>query len=373
MIVAHQVVVLCLRYILENLSEAEILAIDKQGDVANCAITEYRFDPDGRPRRQSRAGALQRHRADGGRRTRPSPPRPTRWSPRVAERAFRSTATGCASIRCPTPTRTPTRTRRGRVFLIGGCARVPGGLLLTAEAALRAGAGKVQVATVASTALALGIAMPEIAVFPIDEDDEGEIACLHDGLDADIARSDAVIVGPAMSVRRSGRRRGRSAAGKRLRRAHADPRRRRADDSARPRGRARGAAAARGADAAYRRDGRDARMRCGGDRGRPRRRGAPRGRRAMARSSCSRARPASSPIRDGALFAYAGGGVGLATGGSGDVLAGIVAGLAARGAAPLDAALWAVWLHGEAGRRCAESDRPARLPGARAASRTCRG
>jgi ribonuclease H / adenosylcobalamin/alpha-ribazole phosphatase len=45
MIVAHQVVVLCLRYIIENLTEAEILAIDKRGDVANCAITEYRFDP----------------------------------------------------------------------------------------------------------------------------------------------------------------------------------------------------------------------------------------------------------------------------------------------------------------------------------------
>ena len=34
MIVAHQVVVLCLRYIIENLGEAEILAIDKAGDVA---------------------------------------------------------------------------------------------------------------------------------------------------------------------------------------------------------------------------------------------------------------------------------------------------------------------------------------------------
>jgi len=45
MIVAHQVVVLCLRYILENLSEAEILAIDQTGDVANCSVTEYRFDP----------------------------------------------------------------------------------------------------------------------------------------------------------------------------------------------------------------------------------------------------------------------------------------------------------------------------------------
>jgi ribonuclease H / adenosylcobalamin/alpha-ribazole phosphatase len=44
-IFAHQVVVLCLRYILENMGEREILAIDAEGDVANCAITEYRFDP----------------------------------------------------------------------------------------------------------------------------------------------------------------------------------------------------------------------------------------------------------------------------------------------------------------------------------------
>ena len=45
MIVAHQVVVLCLRYILETMNEHEILAIDREGDVANCSITEYRFDP----------------------------------------------------------------------------------------------------------------------------------------------------------------------------------------------------------------------------------------------------------------------------------------------------------------------------------------
>lgn len=44
MIVAHQVVVLCLRYILETMTEAQILAIDKAADVANCSITEYRFD-----------------------------------------------------------------------------------------------------------------------------------------------------------------------------------------------------------------------------------------------------------------------------------------------------------------------------------------
>lgn len=44
MIVAHQVVVLCVRYILEGLSEEEILAIDREADVANCAVTEYEPD-----------------------------------------------------------------------------------------------------------------------------------------------------------------------------------------------------------------------------------------------------------------------------------------------------------------------------------------
>lgn len=61
---------------------------------------------------------------------------------------------------------------------------------------------------------------------------------------------------------------------------------------------------------------------------------------------------------DNVLFAYADGGVGLATGGSGDVLAGLVAGLCARGAEPLHVTLWAVWLHGEAGRRCSEQVGP---------------
>jgi broad specificity phosphatase PhoE len=45
MIVAHQVVVLCMRYVIENLDEARILAIDREADVANCSITEYRYDP----------------------------------------------------------------------------------------------------------------------------------------------------------------------------------------------------------------------------------------------------------------------------------------------------------------------------------------
>jgi ADP-dependent NAD(P)H-hydrate dehydratase len=53
---------------------------------------------------------------------------------------------------------------------------------------------------------------------------------------------------------------------------------------------------------------------------------------------------------DGTLLFYEGGGPGLATGGSGDVLAGIMGGLLARGADPMLAAAWAVWVHGQAGR-----------------------
>ncbi len=53
---------------------------------------------------------------------------------------------------------------------------------------------------------------------------------------------------------------------------------------------------------------------------------------------------------DDRAFLYAGGGPGLGISGSGDALAGITGGLLARGAEPLTALLWAVWLHGEAGR-----------------------
>jgi NAD(P)H-hydrate repair Nnr-like enzyme with NAD(P)H-hydrate dehydratase domain len=41
--------------------------------------------------------------------------------------------------------------------------------------------------------------------------------------------------------------------------------------------------------------------------------------------------------------------VGLGTAGSGDVLAGLIGGLLARGASAFDAGAWGVWLHGQAG------------------------
>ena len=45
LVVCHQVVVLCFRYILEELTEAQILAIDKQADILNCGIAAYDFSP----------------------------------------------------------------------------------------------------------------------------------------------------------------------------------------------------------------------------------------------------------------------------------------------------------------------------------------
>lgn len=44
MIFGHQVIVLCLRYILENMNERDVLDVDRAGEVANCGITEYRHD-----------------------------------------------------------------------------------------------------------------------------------------------------------------------------------------------------------------------------------------------------------------------------------------------------------------------------------------
>jgi broad specificity phosphatase PhoE len=45
LIVGHQVTVNCFRYLFERLDEARILAFDRAGDVPNCSVTSYQFDP----------------------------------------------------------------------------------------------------------------------------------------------------------------------------------------------------------------------------------------------------------------------------------------------------------------------------------------
>ncbi|MCW2667676.1 MAG: histidine phosphatase family protein [Frankiales bacterium] len=43
LLVAHQVVVLLVRYIVEDMGEKDILAIDRAAEVANCSVTSYTF------------------------------------------------------------------------------------------------------------------------------------------------------------------------------------------------------------------------------------------------------------------------------------------------------------------------------------------
>jgi len=53
LIVAHQVIVNCLRYLLERMDEQQIMEIDRGADVPNCSVTSYEFHP-----RAGRAGKL---------------------------------------------------------------------------------------------------------------------------------------------------------------------------------------------------------------------------------------------------------------------------------------------------------------------------
>lgn len=88
---------------------------------------------------------------------------------------------------------------RGRVVVVGGSRRTPGAVLLAAEAALRAGAGKPQVATVASVATGVSVALPEALVTDLPETDDGEIATTAAQQVLDLATDcDALLYGPGL-------------------------------------------------------------------------------------------------------------------------------------------------------------------------------
>jgi broad specificity phosphatase PhoE len=48
LVVCHQIVVLCARYVLERMTEREIVQVARDHDVANCSVTSYRDGPSGR-------------------------------------------------------------------------------------------------------------------------------------------------------------------------------------------------------------------------------------------------------------------------------------------------------------------------------------
>lgn len=100
----------------------------------------------------------------------------------------------------PLPPVSGSKNRRGRVLVIGGSVETVGAVVLAGEAALRAGAGKLQVATVESRAAQVSVAVPEALVRALSQTQQGGIApSSSDGV-IDLAEgADAVLLGPGMT------------------------------------------------------------------------------------------------------------------------------------------------------------------------------
>jgi len=75
----------------------------------------------------------------------------------------------------PEPDENGSKHDRGTVLVVGGAASTPGAVLLAGLAALRAGAGRLSVATVRSTQVALGVALPEALVDGLPETPDGAL------------------------------------------------------------------------------------------------------------------------------------------------------------------------------------------------------
>jgi len=45
LVVCHSVVVMCFRYLLERMTEAELLQEDRINEILNCSVTSYQYDP----------------------------------------------------------------------------------------------------------------------------------------------------------------------------------------------------------------------------------------------------------------------------------------------------------------------------------------
>ncbi|MES2977445.1 MAG: NAD(P)H-hydrate dehydratase [Pseudomonadota bacterium] len=88
---------------------------------------------------------------------------------------------------------------RGRVLIVAGSRELPGAALLAATAALRAGAGKLTVATAQSVAIGLALALPEARVIGLPEGSEGGLTAAGvDQLAGLAARSQSVLMGPGL-------------------------------------------------------------------------------------------------------------------------------------------------------------------------------
>lgn len=248
----------------------------------------------------------------------------------------------------PRPDERGDKEERGRVLVVGGAAEMPGAVVLAGVAALRAGAGKLQLATVADVAAGVAVAVPEARVRALAATEAGGI---EPGAAAELAewvrRAGALLVGPGMVDP--------AATAALTLRLLAE-----VEDAVVVLDAEAMACLSDARDALHRLEGRAVVTPHAGEMAsllgiaKEEVVDDPLGvaRRAAAELRCVvalKGHRTHVAAPDGEAFRYASGGVGLATSGSGDTLAGIVAGLAARGADPLRAALWGVALHGGAG------------------------
>lgn len=242
---------------------------------------------------------------------------------------------------------------RGSVLLIGGSREMPGAIVLAATAALRAGAGKLQIATGRSVAIAVGAAVPEARVIALPETRRGGIApAAVSELSELLPKASAVVIGPGMID---------SDAAVRLL-ASVVPR---IEDAclvvdAAPLealSKDRAALHALGGKAIITPHAGEMAQITGLKKHEIQAAALVVARRAAAEMRAIVALKGEETFivsPNGSAHVNQRGNVGLATSGSGDTLAGIIGGVAARGAAPLAAALWGVHLHACAGDRLAK-------------------
>jgi ADP-dependent NAD(P)H-hydrate dehydratase len=248
----------------------------------------------------------------------------------------------------PSPESAGDKDDRGIVLVVGGAKGLPGAVVLAGVAALRSGAGKLQIASCESSIAEIGVTVPEALVVGLSETNEGTISAQAAGSVTDYAnKAAATLIGPGM-------------------RHDAECNHFVHDllsalhnttvilDA--------GALASLSSDpaATHRLDGRVVLTPHAGE---------------MAAlsgidSDSVEKEPAALALEvaqsldavvalkgatthvaspTGEIYRYDGGDIGLATSGSGDTLAGVVAGLIARGASPLQATVWGVYVHGAAG------------------------
>jgi hydroxyethylthiazole kinase-like uncharacterized protein yjeF len=99
----------------------------------------------------------------------------------------------------PLPTAEGDKEERGHVLVLGGSREMPGAVILAATAALRAGAGKLTIATGASVAQLVALAIPEARVLGLAETAAGGFTRDAVGaLDPLADRITAILVGPGM-------------------------------------------------------------------------------------------------------------------------------------------------------------------------------